>query len=74
MMWKIGQLKNWTSQNQREAATPVQNISYIQLYCGPNGSRAKIFNYLWIKQSDAMVFTLNIDKVLLNKLFPTVNI
>ena len=51
-----------------------QILSYIQLYCGPNGPRANIFNDLWIKQSGAIVFIFNLDKVLLKKLFPTMNI
>ena len=33
-----------------------------------------IFYGIWIKQSSAMIFTFNLDKVLLKTLFPTVNI
>ena len=32
-----------------------------------------IFYGIWIKQSGAMVFILNLDKVSLKKLFPTMN-
>ena len=46
----------------------------IQQYCGPNGPTASIFYGIWIKQSSAMVFIFNLDKVLLKKLFPTMNI
>ena len=33
-----------------------------------------IFYGVWIKQSGAMVYIFNLDKVLLKKLFPTINI
>ena len=33
-----------------------------------------IFYEMWMKQSGAMVFIFNLDKVLLKKLFPTMNI
>ena len=45
-----------------------------QLYCEPNGSTASIFYGIWITQSGTMVFILNLDKVSLKKLFPTMNI
>ena len=45
-----------------------------QQYFGPNGPTASIFYGIWIKQSSAMIFILNLDKVLLKKLFPTMNI
>ena len=32
---------------------------------------ASLFYGIWIKQSGAMVFIFNLDKVLLKKLFPT---
>ena len=38
------------------------------------GPTASIFYGIWIKQSGAMVFIFNLDKVLLKKLFPTMNI
>ena len=43
-------------------------------HCGPSGPTASIFNGIRIKQSGAMVFILNLDKVSLKKLFPTMNI
>ena len=46
----------------------------IQQYCGPNGPTASIFYGIWIKQSRAMVFIFNLDKISLKKLFPTMNI
>ena len=45
-----------------------------KLYCGPNGPTASIFYGIWIKQSVGMVFIVNLDKVLLKKFFPTMNI
>ena len=45
-----------------------------KLHCGPNGPTASIFYGIMIKQSVAMVFIFNLDKVWLKKLFPTMNI
>ena len=39
-----------------------------------DGLTASIFYGIWIKQSGAMVCIVNLDKVLLKKLFPTMNI
>ena len=50
------------------------NSSFCILYCGPNGPTASIFYRILITQSVAMVFILNLDKVSLKKLFPTINI
>ena len=44
------------------------------LYCGPKGPTASIFYGIWIIQSGATVFILNLDKISLKKLFPTMNI
>ena len=33
-----------------------------------------VFYGIWIKQSSAMIFTFNLDKVLLKKLLPTIQI
>ena len=38
------------------------------------GPMASIFYKIWIEQSGAMVFILNLDKISLKKLFPTMNI
>ena len=46
----------------------------IHQYCGPNGPTASIFYGIWITKSGTMVFILNLDKVSLKKLFPTMNI
>ena len=56
------------------ACLPSSFHSKIQQYCGPNGPTASIFYGIWIKQSCAMGFILNLDKVLPKKLFPTMNI
>ena len=56
-------------------ACPISSCqAKSQLYCGPKGSTASIFYGIWIKQSSAMVFVFNLDKVSLKKLFPTMNI
>ena len=52
----------------------LQLPGYVQLCCGPYGPTASIFYGIWIKQIGAMVFIFNLDKVLLKKLFPTMNI
>ena len=46
----------------------------VSKFWGPNGPTASIFYGIWIKQSSAMIFIFNLDKVLLKKLFPTMNI
>ena len=46
----------------------------IQKYCGPNGPTASIFYGIWIRQSSAMAFIWDLDKISLKKLFPTMNI
>ena len=56
------------------ACLPSSCLAKSKLYCGPNGPTASIFYRIWITQSVAMVFILNLDKVLLKKLFPTINI
>ena len=38
------------------------------------GRRASIFYGIWIKQSSAMVFISNLNKISIKKLFPTMNI
>ena len=43
-------------------------------YQGPNGPTASIFHGIKITKSGAMVCILNLDKVSLKKLFPTMNI
>ena len=58
----------------RRACLPSSFHANIQQYCGPNGPTASIFYGIWIKQSSAMVFIFNLYKVLLKKLFPTMNI
>ena len=58
----------------RLACLPSSLHSKIQQYCGPNGPTASIFYGIWIKQSGAMIFIFNLDKVLLKKLFSTMNI
>ena len=45
-----------------------------KLYCGPYGPTASIFYGIWIKQSVAMVFIFNLDKLSLKKLFPTMKV
>ena len=45
-----------------------------QQYWGPNGPTASIFYGIWIGQGGAMVFILDLNKILLKKLFPTMNI
>ena len=45
-----------------------------KLYSGPNGPTASIFNGIEIIESVAMVCILNLDKISLKKLFPTMNI
>ena len=57
-----------------QLVTLQNQILYSKLYCGPNGPTASIFDGIRIKQSGAMVFICNLDKVLLKKLFPTMNI
>ena len=56
------------------ASLPTSCKAKSKLYCGPYGHTASIFHGIWIKQSGAMVFIFNLDKVLLKKLFPTMNI
>ena len=51
-----------------------QRKAKSQQYCGPNGPTASIFYGILITQSGAMVFVLNLDKILLKQLFPTMNI
>ena len=46
----------------------------VELYSGPSGPAASIFYEIRITKSGAMVLILNLDKVSLNKLFPTMNI
>ena len=58
----------------RWACHPSSCRAKSKLYCGPCGHTASIFYGIWIKQSCAMGFILNLDKVLLKKLFPTMNI
>ena len=57
----------------RWACLPSSYQAKSQLYCGPNGPTPSIFDGIIITQSGAMVFILNLDKVLLKKLFPTMN-
>ena len=45
-----------------------------QQYCEPNSPTTSIFYGIWIMQSGAMGFILNLDKLLIKKLFPTMNI
>ena len=54
---------NWVIQKW---SVPLQNEL--------NGPTAGLFFEIWTTQSGAMVFILNLDKVLLKKLFPTMNI
>ena len=56
------------------ACLPSSCHAKIKLYCGPNGPTASIFYGICIRQSGAMGFILNLDKILLKKLFPTMNI
>ena len=56
------------------ACLPSSCHAKIKLYCGPYGPKASIFHGIWIKQSGAIVFIFNLDKVSLKKLFPTMNI
>ena len=65
-------MDRWVS-TPRWACLPSSYQAKSKLYCGPNGPTASIFYGIWIKQSGAMVFILNLDKVLLKKLFPTMN-
>ena len=58
----------------RWACLPSLFHAKIQQYCGPNGPMTSILYGIWIKQSSAMIFIFNLDKVLLKKLFPTMNI
>ena len=58
----------------RWACLPSSFHKKSKLYCGPNGPTASIFYGIWIKQSVGMVFIFNLDKLLLKKLFPTMNI
>ena len=58
----------------RCAYLPSSYQAKSQQYCGPNGPTASIFDGIWITQSGAMIFILNLDKVSLKKLFPTMNI
>ena len=55
------------------ACLPSSYKAKIERYCGPNGPTASIFYGIWITKSGAMVFILNLDKVSLKKLFPTMN-
>ena len=48
-----------------------QRVSNI---VGLTALTASIFYGIWITQSGAMVFILNLDNILLKKLFPTMNI
>ena len=56
------------------ACLPSSCQAKSQQYCRPEGPTASIFYGIWIKQSVALVFVVNLDKVLLKKLFPTMNI
>ena len=58
----------------REACQKCLYISFFLRVHVPNGPTAIIFYGLWIKQSSAMTFIFNLDKLLLKKLFPTMNI
>ena len=56
------------------ACLPSSFHAKSKLYCGPYGHTASIFYGIWIKQSVAMAFRFNLDKLSLKKLFPTMNI
>ena len=58
----------------RWACLPSSCQAKSQLYCGPNGPTDSIFYRIRVKQSSAIVFIFNLDKVLLKKLYPTMNI
>ena len=66
--------KPFTDCAEEPCCLPSSFHAKIQLYCGPNGPTASIFYGIWIKQSGAIVFIFNLDKVLLKKLFSTMNI
>ena len=46
----------------RWACLPSWCHANSKLYCGPNGLPASIFYGIWITQTGAMVFILNLDK------------
>ena len=58
----------------RQASLPSSCHAKSKQYFGPNGHTASISYGIWTKQSSAMVFLLNLDKVSLKKLFPMMNI
>ena len=47
---------------------------FLSVFFRENGPTASIFYGIWIVKSGAMISILNLDKVLLKKLFPTMNI
>ena len=69
---RTGQLSCYS--NYGWACLPSSCKANIQQYWRPNGPTASIFYVIWIKQSGAMVFIFNLDKVSLKKLSPTMNI
>ena len=66
--WSLDPVFGWW------ACLPSSYQAKSQQYFGPSGPTASIFYWIWITQSGAMGFILNLDKVLLKKLFPSVNI
>ena len=54
----------------------IQNCKEVKLLMNNSVFRptASIFYRIWIEQSGVMVFILNLDKISLKKLFPTMNI
>ena len=59
-----------------ESATYFLNFKNIpvQVYTTPSETKSNILYGIWIIQSGETVFILNLDKILLKKLFPTMNI
>ena len=67
-------LVDQAEQYVQPACLPSSCQAKSQQYCEPKGSTTNTFYGILITQSVVMVFILNLDNVLLKKLFPTMNI
>ena len=70
--------KNFTLINITDLYFPINNdicnTGHLSMVVTVHSATQTIFYGIWMKQSVAMVFIFNLDKVSLKKLFPTMNI
>ena len=68
VLWKIKDLQVTFFQGR------IWGMGTFSSKTGLSRNQSYIFYGIWIRQSGVMVFVLNLDKISLKKLFPTMNI